>query len=350
MLKIAIIGGARPNFMKIAPLCWALKKQKIPHILIDTGQHFSQEMAANFFIEFDLKPSYHLRPPRTSVLRQITGIITGLERILVKEMPALVVVVGDVNSTLAGALAANKLKIKLAHIEAGLRSFNRQMPEEFNRKLTDHLSDYLFVTTEEGIDNLASEGIHKNVYFVGNLMIDTLNHFLPKIKNTDEKFFFCTLHRPENIDAKIIFSGILDALEIISADRKIYFSLHPRTKKMAKKFNLSEKMKKIFTILPPLDYTDSIYYQKNAQLVLTDSGGIQEETSFLGVPCLTLRAETERPVTVRRGTNVIGGVTKKSILAAYQKIDFRKRMIRIPLWDGRAAARIVKIIKNKIFG
>jgi len=347
--KIALIGGARPNFMKLFPLCRELKKQKINFILINTGQHSDKKMSEDFFNEFGLKPDYNIKPSPVSGIRQISDIMNALEEIFVKETINLVVVVGDVNSTLAGALVANKLNIKLVHIEAGLRSFNNSMPEEYNRKLTDHLADYLFTTMEEALDNLSGEGINKNIYFVGNIMIDTLAHFDKQAKKTGEEFYFCTLHRAENVDDRRTFGDILDALEEISRDEKIYFPLHPRTAKMAKKFGFLRKINKIFSVLPPLSYADSVYYQKNALLVLTDSGGVQEETSFLGVPCLTLRTETERPITIEKGTNILAGVGKKAILAAYKKIDFKnKKKTVIPLWDGKTAERIVKIIKNEI--
>jgi len=332
--------------MKVAPLCHELKKRKLKYFLVNTGQHFSKEMAGDFFREFKISPDYNLQPSIKSVARQIADIKSGLVKIFIKEKPDLVIVVGDVNSTLAGAQVASEMKIKLAHIEAGLRSFNSKMPEEHNRKETDSLSDYLFVTQPEGAANLKREGINKNVYLVGNIMIDTLKIFLPKIKKTKEKFYFCTLHRAENVDNKKVFAGILDAIEEIAKDNRIYLPLHPRTKKMAEQFGFSARLKKVFFVLPPLNYRQSLYYQKNAKLVLTDSGGVQEETSYLGVPCLTLRTETERPITVKLGTNIIGGVSKKSILAAYKRINFKKRNKKIPLWDGGTSARIVKIIKK----
>ncbi len=342
--KIAIIAGARPNFMKVAPLCHELKKQKIKYFLVNTGQHFSKEMATNFLREFKIKADYNLRPPQQSVTKQFSGIMIELENIFLKEKPNLVVVAGDVNSTLAAALTANKMGIKLVHVEAGLRSYNNKMAEEINRVIIDSLSDILLIPSEDAIKNLKKEGIVKGINLVGNIMIDTLEMFLPKIKKTKGKFYFCTLHRAENVDDKDIFTEILDALEIISKDAKIYFPLHPRTKKMAEQFGLSKKLKNIFSLLPPLSYQKSLYYQKNSKLVLTDSGGVQEETSYLGTPCITLRTETERPVTVKLGTNIIGGVTKKGILNAYKKTRKTKR--KIPLWDGQTAKRIVKIIKN----
>ena len=272
----------------------------------------------------------------------------GLEKIFVKENPNVVFVVGDINSTLIAALVANKMNIKLVHIEAGLRSYNRLMPEEHNRVLTDHLADFLLTTSEEAELNLNKEGLFDNIYFIGNLMIDTLVDFLPRIKDSDESFYFCTLHRAENVDSIDIFKEILDSLEVISKDKKIYLPLHPRTEKMAKKFGLLTRMQNIFSLLPALDYKTSLFYQKNAKLVLTDSGGVQEESSYLGVPCLTLRNETERPITVERGTNKIAGVSRKSILNAYHKIDWQKKNIIIPLWDGKSAERAIDILVNNI--
>ena len=345
--KIAVIAGARPNFMKATPLCREMAKQKLDYFLINTGQHFSKDMAAGFFREFKIKPNYSLTPSRQSTIRQFADILTGIEEIFNKEKPSLAVVVGDVNSTLAGALTANKMGIKLAHVEAGLRSYNDKMPEEVNRVITDRLANLLFVSEKEAVKNLNKEGITKDIHLVGNIMIDTMELFLNKIKDSAEKFYFCTLHRAENVDDKDIFAEILDALEIIAQDNTIYLPLHPRTKKMAEEFGLLKKINKIFTVLPPLNYRWSLYYQKNAQLVLTDSGGVQEETSYLGTPCITLRTETERPVTVTRGTNTIGGVTARSILAAYRAKNFARKKVALPYWDGRTAERIVAVIKKQ---
>jgi UDP-N-acetylglucosamine 2-epimerase (non-hydrolysing) len=344
--KIVIICGARPNFMKIFPLHREMLQQSIDHFIINTGQHFSKEMSADFFEEFNIEVDYNLESSQESVIKQFSDILLGLEKIFLKEKPSLVIVVGDINSTLAGALVANKMNIKLVHIEAGLRSYNLKMPEEHNRVLTDRMADLLLTTVEGAEDNLKKEGIEKNIYFVGNLMIDTLNYFLPQIKDTEEEFYFCTLHRAENVDNQEVFREILDALEIISQDAKIYLPLHHRTKQRAEEFGFLDKMDKIFKILPSLSYQDSIFYQKNAKLVLTDSGGVQEETSFLGTPCLTLRTETERPITVELGTNIIAGINKESILKAYQKQNFQKKDADIPLWDSKTAQRIINIIKK----
>ena len=343
--NIAIICGARPNFMKIFPLHKEMIKQNISHFIINTGQHFSKEMSDDFFEEFNIKPDYNLKPSKDSVIKQFSDIMLGIEEIFVKEKPDLVIVVGDINSTLAGALVANKMGIELIHIEAGLRSYNLKMPEEYNRVLTDRMSNMLLTTIEDAKNNLKKEGITENVHFVGNLMIDTLKFFLPKVKETKEEFYFCTLHRAENVDNKKVFKEILDALEIIAKDQKIYLPLHHRTKKKAEEFGFLERINDIFEILPSLKYQDSIFYQKNAKLVLTDSGGVQEETSFLGTPCLTLRTETERPITVELGTSTIAGVSKKSILEAYIRQDFQRKKVNIPLWDGNAAKRIIKCLK-----
>jgi len=340
-MKIALVAGARPNFMKVAPLCHELSRRDIPHYLVNAGQHFSTSMAADFFNEFEIQPDYSLEPRRDSVAVQFADMLVGLERTFLEDVPTMVVVVGDVNATLAGALAANKLGIPVAHVEAGLRSYNRAMPEEHNRVLTDHLADLLLVTTEEGVTNLAQEGITKGVHHVGNIMIDTLVRFLPRVKDTDEQFFFATLHRAENIDDKAVFTELLDALEEIAKDAPIYLPLHPRTKKMAEHYGLTQRLESVFRLLEPQSYTDSLFYQKNAQLVLTDSGGLQEETSYLGTPCITLRTETERPITVDKGTNVLGGVTKNAILSAYREHSRERHDTNIPLWDGKTAKRIV---------
>ena len=344
---IAVVCGARPNFMKVAPLCHEFEKRGIAFRLMNTGQHYDESMSESFFRSFKITPDVTLAPSRETTVKQFADIMIGLESAWISERPSLVMVVGDVNSTLAAALVANKMKIRLAHVEAGLRSFNREMPEERNRVLTDRIADLLFVTMDEGIKHLKEEGITNGVYLVGNLMIDTLAMFAAEAKTTDEEFYFCTLHRAENIDFGDRFKEILDALEQISEDAVIYLPLHPRTKKMAETFGFMPRLEKIFKLLPPLGYAESVYYQKNAKLVLTDSGGVQEETSYLGVPCLTLRTETERPVTVTLGTNTMAGVKKVSIIAAYHAKDLTHKKISIPYWDGQAAKRITEILVNE---
>lgn len=344
--KIALIGGARPNFMKIAPLYRELKNKQADFIIINTGQHFDANMAGDFLNEFVIKINYDLKPSRTSVVAQIADIMVQLEEIFTKEKIVLVIVVGDVNSTLAASLVANKLNIKLAHVEAGLRSGNYNMPEENNRIVTDQLSDYLLASSEDAVEHLKNENVKGKINLVGNIMIDNLLYFLPQIEDSSEEFYFCTMHRPENVDHKEVFVDILDAMEVIAKDAKIYLPIHPRTKNMATEFGLLDRLNKIFTLLEPLSYKKALYYQKNAKLVLTDSGGIQEETTVLGVPCLTIRAETERPITVDLGTNIIGGVTSESILKAYKKIDYNKKSSNIPFWDGKTAQRIVEALER----
>lgn len=338
---IAIVAGARPNFMKVAPLCRVLAQRNIPHQLINTGQHFDEAMAGQFFAEFGLQPQVTLSPSRATVVQQFSDIMTGLEREWTRARPCYVVVVGDVNSTLAAALAANKLGIPVAHVEAGLRSYNERMPEETNRICTDRLSSLLLATDETALRNLQREGLEKRAQLTGNIMIDTVRMFADTIPKTEERFYFATLHRAENVDDAATFGDILAALEQIARDAKLYFSLHPRTAERAERFGYVERIHAAFSVVPPLSYAKSIFFQKHAQLVLTDSGGIQEETSFLGTPCLTLRTETERPITVTHGTNTIAGVSKASILQAYRQKDMQKKQTAIPLWDGQAAQRIV---------
>lgn len=345
---IALVAGARPNFMKVAPLVFSFQKHQVPFHLINTGQHFDASMAKNFFDEFGVQPDFTLQPSQSSVVQQLSDIMLGLEKIWTEFPPALVVVVGDVNSTLAAALVAQKMHIPVAHVEAGLRSYNKKMPEENNRILVDAISDLLFVTMEDGKQNLQKENISGKIYEVGNIMIDTLASQIREVEESSEEFYFCTLHRAENVDEKEVFEEILDALEVIAEDAKIYFPLHPRTQKKAIEFGLLERMKNIFHLLPPLSYTESLFYQKNARLVLTDSGGVQEETTYLGTPCLTLRSETERPITVSSGTNTIAGISTESILKAYKEKKKEKISVHIPLWDGMTAERITQIIKNYV--
>lgn len=344
--KIALIGGARPNFMKLAPLFRALKKIKANFITINSGQHFSDNMSKHFLDEFAIKIDYNINPSNQSIGQQMADIMMSLEEILIKEKIDLLVVFGDVNATLLSALTAKKIGIKVAHVEAGLRSGNEKMPEETNRIITDQISDYLLVPSEEAISNLQLSGVRGKIILVGNIMIDNVHHFLPQIKNSDEEFYFCTLHRPENVDRPENFLPILEALEIISQDKKIYLPLHPRTKKNAEAFGLLEYLSKIFHILEPISYKESLYYQKNAKLVLTDSGGIQEEASVLETPVLTLRDETERPITVSHGTNIIAGTAKDTIIAAYRRVNFNKKEMNIPLWDGQTAERIIKFLQE----
>jgi len=266
-------------------------------------------------------------------------------------------VVGDVNSTLACSIVAKKLLIQVAHVEAGLRSFDLSMPEEINRMVTDCISDYFFVTEQSGIDNLLKEGkSRKRIHFVGHVMIDNLFYHLGKLKNQKpvqflssklkedlEKYIFLTLHRPSNVDDKPTFKGIIAALNIISQEIPIIFPLHPRTRKMLDKFNIS--LSRQVHLLDPLGFKESLFLWKDAVMVVTDSGGLQEETTGVGIPCLTIRKNTERPITVEMGTNTLAGNKKESILRCYRWIiNNGKKGIIPPLWDGKAADRIVEVL------
>jgi len=282
------------------------------------------------------------------------------EKVVQEEEPDLVLVVGDVNSTAACSLVAAKLGVKIAHVEAGLRSFDRNMPEEINRMVTDTLSDYLFVTEQSGIDNLRKEGItDEKVFFTGNVMIDSLVYFLEKAKksnilnqldiNSDE-YALVTLHRPSNVDVKENFEKLLNAFSEVEQDLKIVFPIHPRSRKMLSNFGLDEKIKsmKKLKLLDPIGYLDFMKLMHSAKLVLTDSGGIQEETTFFGIPCITLRENTERPVTIDVGTNIlVGSDTDLVISEAKKVINGEAKKGQIPeLWDGKAAERIVSIIEK----
>ena len=346
---IAIVGGARPNFMKIVPLARVLTERDVPYYVVNAGQHFSKEMSQDFFLEFNLSIDYELEPDVSEKEKQLQEIQSGLARIFREHPPAMVVVVGDVDATLIAARVAHELAIPVAHVEAGLRSYNPKMREEYNRVETDKIAVLKFASSDDAAQTLRKEGLDKGVQVVGNIMIDLLKLHEPAVKEIIEPFYFVTLHRAENVDDKHIFEQILSALEEIRKDATIYLPLHPRTKKKAEEFGLLPRLEKACHVLPALSYVESVYYQKNARLVLTDSGGVQEETSVLGTPCITMRTETERPITVEQGTNVVAGVTKEGILQAYRAITVTKRPAQIPLWDGKAAQRIIDSIETYVW-
>jgi UDP-N-acetylglucosamine 2-epimerase (non-hydrolysing) len=357
-MKICIIAGARPNFMKIAPIIRAIQKHETMHyLLIHTGQHYDYEMSEAFFTELEIpKPHYFLNTGSGSHARQTAAIMVAFEDICVKQPPDLVLVVGDVNSTLAASIVAKKLGIKVAHVEAGLRSFDISMPEEINRMVTDAITDWFFTTEKAANANLIKEGKNpESIFFVGHVMIDNLLYQKEKLQNTDmaagkafknnhDTFFFMTLHRPSNVDDKAVLQEIFDALNIIAEEIPFIFPVHPRTRKKLDAFgiNISSHIHQV----PPLGFKESFFLWKDARGVFTDSGGLQEETTGLGIPCFTLRDNTERPVTIEEGTNMLVGSKKENILQAYQ--DFKNGNIKagkIPdLWDGKAAERIVRII------
>ena len=363
-IKIINIVGARPNFMKIAPLMREYKKySKIKSILVHTGQHYDQKMSAVFFKSLKIKKSdYNLEVGSDSHAKQTAKIMERLEPIFAKEKPDLVLVVGDVNSTIAAALTAVKMNIKVAHVEAGLRSFDRTMPEEINRLLTDHLSDFLFVTEKSGLINLKKEGIPKEkIYFVGNVMIDTLIANLPqinrskitrKLKLKAGKFILTTLHRPTNVDNKKSLEKIASIFNNLSKTLNLVFPIHPRTKKNIKKMNLWNCFKNIknLKIIEPLNYLDFMKLTKESFCILTDSGGIQEEATYLKIPTLTMRKTTERPATIECGSNFLIGLDKKQILKKIEDFtDFNRKNIKnLPLADGKTSQRIIKIITSQL--
>ena len=363
-LKIVNVVGARPNFMKIAPIHRIMKASEcIDPVLVHTGQHYDASMSKIFFHDLGLpEPDVYLGVGSGSHAQQTGAIMIGLENIFEELTPDLVLVVGDVNSTLAAALVAAKMHIPVAHVEAGLRSFDRDMPEEINRTATDAIADFLFVTEESGRKNLIQEGVaHSKIHFVGNVMIDSLlSHLktanqakiLDRLKLNHQSYALLTLHRPSNVDNRETFLNILDALAQIEQKIPIIFPIHPRSRKMIDKFQFGERIKKTrnFKLIDPLGYLDFLHLMKHAKFVLSDSGGIQEETTVLGIPCLTLRNNTERPVTVELGTNVMVGADTGLIVSESLKIlkgQAKKGQIP-PRWDGNSAQRIVDILARKL--
>ncbi len=351
-MKIINVVGARPNFMKIAPIMRAMKPYpEIKSLLVHTGQHYDWNMSDAFFKDLELpEPDIHLEVGSGTHAVQTARVMERFEKVLLKEKPDSVLVVGDVNSTLACSLAASKLHIKVAHVEAGLRSFDRRMPEEINRVVTDHLSDFLFTTCKDANRNLAQEGIPSNkIFLVGNVMIDTLLYSIKKLKNVnknDSEYALLTLHRPSNVDNKDTFKRISMALNTIAKDIAVIFPVHPRTKMQIKKFGFAKYYDGNIKLLGPLGYFDFLKLYLNTKFVLTDSGGIQEETSALGIPCLTIRENTERPITIERGTNTLVGTDEKAIVREAKKIlrGNRKKKKILRCWDGKAAERIVEIL------
>lgn len=347
--------------MKIAPLLFELKKfpDKFSPVIIHTGQHYDFELSKAFFRDLELpEPDIYLGVGSGTHGLQTGKIIIELEKVILKYRPDLIIVVGDVNSTLAGAIVASKLLIPLAHVEAGLRSFDRTMPEEINRTVTDILSDYLFTTEEAGNKNLLREGMGENkIYFCGDIMIDALiknrdkakkSHILKDLGLPKKEYAILTLHRPSNVDSKNSFSNILNALKEIAKKMNVIFPIHPRTTKMAKKFNLSLDINGLI-LTKPLSYLDFLYLEENCKFALSDSGSIQGETTFFNIPCLTLRENTERPVTIEIGTNkLVGNDRDKIIEESFNILDGKGKTGKIPaLWDGGTAERIVKVLLEK---
>ncbi len=363
---ISVVAGARPNFMKIAPLVRALNARKPSALasgvdlrisVVHTGQHYDENMSEVFFRDLMIpKPERHLGVGSGTHAVQTAKIMVEFEKVLGEDRPDWVIVVGDVNSTIACALTAKKMGVKVAHVEAGLRSFDMTMPEEINRKLTDAICDLLFVTEESGICNLRAEGVAETkIVFAGNLMIDNLMTNLARIDSGEfvppeslrafcdgRRYAVLTLHRPANVDRRETLEPIWGALSEIAMHIPILFPVHPRTRSKLDAFGLDGNS---ITMTDPIGYLDMLYATRNATLVLTDSGGLQEETTVLGVPCITIRENTERPVTIDMGTNYLVGRDPRQILAVAGEIlaDRGKKGVVPPYWDGKAAERIAEV-------
>lgn len=394
VLKILSVVGARPNFIKIAAICEAINginsqgTAQIHHVLVHTGQHYDTNMSDSFFNDLELpRPNLSLGVGSGSHSVQTARIMERFESIVLNEQPHLVLVVGDVNSTAACALVAKKTWCrggqdalefipKLAHIEAGLRSFDRTMPEEINRIVTDSISDYLFTTEESANQNLLREGIPKNrIFFVGNVMIDTLLRHRSKAQESTilqdlqladgrklKPYAILTLHRPANVDDKRVFSGMLEAFLEISQYMPVIFPAHPRTLKRIQEADLGDYFVDHFVqgpeswdsrvrirLVPPLGYLDFLRLMSEAKIVFTDSGGIQEETTILGVPCITLRDSTERPVTLEYGSNVLVGANPAKIITEFNRLYRNEQQSHQSprYWDGQAAKRIINLLVDE---
>lgn len=359
-MKILNIVGARPNFMKIAPLTEQMRVSgRIESVLLHTGQHYDENMNLVFFQQLGIpRPDFDLEVGSGSPAWQVGEISKRFEPILLAQNPDAILVVGDVNSTISCALVASYHKIPVFHVEAGLRSFDLSMPEEINRMLTDRLSSLLFTTEKNASENLAKEGIDlKKVHFVGNVMVDTLlkhqtvaekeSRILDQHKLKSGEYAVLTLHRPSNVDDPATLKSILEGIEELSREIPVVFTLHPRTEKKMKDFQLQSLLRRV-TLVSPLPYLDMLKLMSHARLVLTDSGGVQEETTVLGVPCLTIRENTERPITMEEGTNHLVGTDKAKILQMARQIlsNGGKKGRRPEFWDGRASERIVKILAD----
>jgi UDP-N-acetylglucosamine 2-epimerase (non-hydrolysing) len=351
-MKICHVVGARPNYMKAAPVTRALRRDSgVEQILVHTGQHYDFNMSDVFFQQLGMSaPDVNLKVGSGSHAQQTADIMVRFESLVSAEKPDLVLVYGDVNSTVAAALVCAKLGIRVGHVEAGLRSFDRTMPEEVNRVVTDQLADLLFTPSADGNVNLAREGVaREKVFLVGNVMIDTLIRMLPKttdygLPDLLRQYALVTLHRPANVDDINWLKGMLERLTAVSRELAVIFPVHPRTRQRISELRFSQH--KTLRLLDPLPYLEFLALQRHASVVITDSGGIQEETTFLGVPCLTVRDNTERPITVEIGTNEIVGRDLGRIGAAIEQVlaGKRKPFAVPPLWDGHAGERIAEVI------
>ena len=357
-MRITSVVGARPNFMKVAPLARALAGvEGVDHRIVHTGQHYDREMSDVFFRDLSIPvPDVDLGVGSASHAVQTARIMIEFEKVCEADPPNVVVVVGDVNSTMACTLVAAKLEIPVAHVEAGLRSFDRTMPEEINRVVTDALADYLFTTSREADENLKREGVDpEKIHFVGNVMIDTLLAHREQADSLDmasrfgmdgTEYVVMTLHRPSNVDDRLVLQEILQAVQDISESMPVIFPIHPRTAQRIREFELDSMVHGGVRLSEPLGYLEFLSLMSGAKFVMTDSGGLQEETTILAVPCLTIRENTERPVTISEGTNVLVGTNRERILEEARKILARNwKTPQVPeYWDGKAADRIAAIL------
>lgn len=355
-MRIDLIAGARPNFMKIAPIIEALKSSDIEYRLVHTGQHYDKNMSGTFFEQLGIpEPDVNLGGGGGTQAEQTSKIMIGYEKLLLEDPSDLCLVVGDVTSTMACSIAAKKLNIKVAHVEAGIRSGDLSMPEEINRMVTDSITDYFFTTTELANSNLRRLGVSDDkIFFVGNTMIDTLLKNRPRFEKpkvweelglSDQSYVVMTLHRPGNVDEEIKLKNLLQAIVEESRDLEIIFPVHPRTRQVLERFGIKHDK---LHLTEPLSYLEFNYLVERAKVVVTDSGGITEETTVMGVPCMTLRENTERPETVTMGTNELIGVDPEAIAPNMKKIfdgEWKKGDIP-PLWDGKTAQRIVESLET----
>lgn len=369
-MKIAIILGTRPEIIKMAPIIRECQKRQLNYFIIHSGQHYSYQLDKVFFKELELpNPKYNLEVGSGTHGEQTAKLLERMEKVLIKEKPSIVLVEGDTNTVMAGALVAGKLHIRVGHVEAGLRSYDRAMPEELNRVMTDHLSDYLFAPTSNAAKILAKEGIEKKKIFItGNTIVDSVYQNLKlaqKKSNIIENlnptgvpagleignFFLLTMHRQENTDNKNCLIGIINGLKLISNKYHlpIIYPIHPRTKKMINQFKLNKQISSIknLHIVEPVGFLDFLNLEAKAKLVLTDSGGVQEESCILQVPCVTLRDNTERPETLQIGSNIIAGTGPQKILQSVNKMIKIKSNWHNPFGDGKTAVKIINIIDNQ---
>jgi UDP-N-acetylglucosamine 2-epimerase (non-hydrolysing) len=362
IVKVIHVIGARPNFMKAASVLAALAGfDGMSQVVVHTGQHYDVNMSDIFFQQLGMpEPHINLEVGSGSHARQTAEIMSRLEPVLLESKPDLLLVYGDVNSTVAAALVCSKLLIQVAHVEAGLRSFDRTMPEEINRLLTDQIADLLFTPSTDGNENLIREGIvPEKIYLVGNVMIDTLIRLLPFAENRtiitdlglrEKGYGLVTLHRPSNVDDPAVLNSMIGALNKIGRNLPLIFSVHPRTRMRIAEYGLSAEGNGTFHLIDPVGYLDFLSLQRKAKVVITDSGGIQEETTFLGIPCLTVRKNTERPITVTLGTNILVGQDMECLCYEVDRIlggDGKTGQIP-PFWDGKAGERIADIIARHL--